>query len=642
MSHNMVFYDNYTPVGDLIVIAIVLVILVLIFTSYVKKTRNFKIFVVMLFFIFVASYSNIFYHVKFLSFVNINVHIIYILRFIYHFSLYADLLLYVVYVTEMMQLEKNKKKYFVGLASVGFIILVIVEYLGTRFGYGFRIGEYGATRGAVIEGFNIFILGYIYFCSIVLFILIRYRDRLYGLVVTGFYGTMAISFSIIALQGINGQSSFTTATFMFPAIAMMYLLHSNPYDIKIGAVNASAMEDHIKDNYSHGREFVIMSLYMRQFDDEGKKFPEVINKTIRKFAGNYFRAGILFQISNGHVILIADKKKNPDFENKTNIILNDFFNEYAKYRYDFKIVMGDSLEEISRRNEYVSFIKHIHSTMNENEVHFITYDDVSTFNREKYILDELGDIYRRRDMNDPRVAVYCQPVYNIEKHKYDTAEALMRLNLPQIGMVFPDQFIQLAEDNQYIHVLSLIILKKTCDEIRKLIVSGYEVNRISVNISVIELRDDDFCNDINKIIKDSGIPEGKIAIEITESQNENDFIIMKAKINELKSHGIKLYLDDFGTGYSNLERIMELPFDIIKFDRSLVLASGDNEKSKKMVGNLASMFSDMDYSVLYEGIENELDEKRCIAMSAIYLQGYKYSRPIPIEQLTEFFDKNVG
>ena len=280
--------------------------------------------------------------------------------------------------------------------------------------------------------------------------------------------------------------------------------------------------------------------------------------------------------------------------------------------------------------------------MNENEVHFITYDDVSTFNREKYILDELGDIYRRRDMNDPRVAVYCQPVYNIEKHKYDTAEALMRLKLPQIGMVFPDQFIQLAEDNQYIHVLSLIILKKTCDEIRKLIVSGYEVNRISVNISVIELRDDDFCNDINKIIKDSGIPEGKIAIEITESQNENDFIIMKDKINELKSHGIKLYLDDFGTGYSNLERIMELPFDIIKFDRSLVLASGDNEKSKKMVGNLASMFSDMDYSVLYEGIENELDEKRCIAMSAIYLQGYKYSRPIPIEQLTEFFDKNVG
>ena len=185
-------------------------------------------------------------------------------------------------------------------------------------------------------------------------------------------------------------------------------------------------------------------------------------------------------------------------------------------------------------------------------------------------------------------------------------------------------------------------MKKTCTEIRKLIVDGYEVNRISVNISVLELRDDNFCDDINKIIKDSGIPEDKIAIEITESQNENDFIIMKAKVNELKEQGIKFYLDDFGTGYSNLERIMEVPFDIIKFDRSLVVASGENEKSEKMVGNLAHMFRDLNYSVLYEGVENDLDEKRCIDMSAVYLQGYKYSRPIPIEQLTEFFEKKVG
>ena len=84
---------------------------------------------------------------------------------------------------------------------------------------------------------------------------------------------------------------------------------------------------------------------------------------------------------------------------------------------------------------------------------------------------------------------------------------------------------------------------------------------------------------------------------------------------------------------------MELPFDIIKFDRSLVTACGTNPKSEQMVGSLAAMFDDMNYSVLYEGVENELDEKRCIEMSAKYLQGYKYSRPIPIERLTEFFEK---
>ena len=84
---------------------------------------------------------------------------------------------------------------------------------------------------------------------------------------------------------------------------------------------------------------------------------------------------------------------------------------------------------------------------------------------------------------------------------------------------------------------------------------------------------------------------------------------------------------------------MELPFDIIKFDRSLVMASDTDSKSEMMVGGLANMFADMNYSVLYEGVENEGDEERCINMAASYLQGYKYSRPIPIMDLKNFFSK---
>ena len=118
--------------------------------------------------------------------------------------------------------------------------------------------------------------------------------------------------------------------------------------------------------------------------------------------------------------------------------------------------------------------------------------------------------------------------------------------------------------------------------------------------------------------------------------------LMKDKIEELKDKGIKFYLDDFGTGYSNMERIMELPFDIIKFDRSLVIASDTDDRSEKMVENLANMFDDLNYSVLYEGVENENDEKRCIKMFASYLQGYKYSRPIPIIELSNFFSKIGG
>ncbi|MBO6214344.1 MAG: EAL domain-containing protein, partial [Lachnospiraceae bacterium] len=108
---------------------------------------------------------------------------------------------------------------------------------------------------------------------------------------------------------------------------------------------------------------------------------------------------------------------------------------------------------------------------------------------------------------------------------------------------------------------------------------------------------------------------------------------------ELKNDGIRFYLDDFGTGYSNFDRIIELPFDIVKFDRSLVIASSTDIKTATMVSYLAHMFSDMNYAVLYEGIENSSDEERCMGMCARYLQGYKYSKPIPIDDLRKFFDK---
>ena len=382
-----------------------------------------------------------------------------------------------------------------------------------------------------------------------------------------------------------------------------------------------------------------MSLYLPDFDAEGVKIPKELQSVIRRFSSIYFKSAVLFKVNNGHVVMMTQKKANPDYENRINKILNSFSEEYEKFKFDYKVVMGESIEEISRRNEYVSFINSIHHNMNLNSIHMVEYDDVVDFDKYEYILSELGDIYRRKDLRDSRVLAYCQPVYNTKTGKFDTAEALMRLGLSDAGMVYPDKFISIAEENGYIHVLTEIILQKTCDEIRHLIKEGYNVKRISVNVSAAELRDESFSSDIIEIIDKNEIPDDKVAIEITESQTESDFMLMKNIVEELKGKGITFYLDDFGTGYSNMERIMELPFDIIKFDRSLVLASEASDRSEKMVENLANMFSELGFSVLYEGVENEIDEKRCIRMSASYLQGYKYSRPIPIIELKRFFSK---
>ena len=319
-----------------------------------------------------------------------------------------------------------------------------------------------------------------------------------------------------------------------------------------------------------------------------------------------------------------------------------FFTEnYQIFQYDYKIVIGQSNENHGFR-DYIGFIRNIHNSMKMNSVHTVISDERDSYAEYECILRELTDIYDRHDLNDPRVLVYCQPVWDVSLNRFDTAEALMRLNLEEIGLVSPDKFIGLAEEKGFIHTLTEIIFHKTCEEIHELTREGYTFSRISVNISAQEVKDADFCQDITQIITDSGIGGARIALELTETENESDFRIAQDRINELRKLGVQFYLDDFGTGYSNMERIMQLPFDIIKFDRSLVTACRTDSKSAVIVKRLAQLFEELKYTVLYEGVETEEDAERCRDMSASYLQGFKYSVPVPIAQMKNFFAKADG
>lgn len=633
-----IYFDNYSPVGDLLVVAMCMVIFVLISASYVNKTRIFAIYINIVVYLMTAALLDVLHHNLYAFVTDGNYTLVYVLRVIYHGVLFSNLLLYVVYVVEMLHLEKDKKIPIMALSTITYFMVIGVDVVTTIKGTGFRLNE----SGKAVSGNNIFLYGYLVFMAIIIFLLVAFRKLVFKRVMLGFYGTIAISFLLLYLQGKHGQSSFTVGAFLLPTVAMLYMLHSNPYDIELGAINAKAMTDMIEYHYRRKNPLILMSLYLPDFDMEGLTFTKELQKTIRTFSSEFFKDAVLFRISNGHVILVAEQKKNPGYRHKVDEILEGFQEEYEKFRLDYKIVMGESIDEISRKNEYIRFIKSIHQTMKMNEVHRLSESDVATFEEYEYILSQLSDIHKRGDLEDERVRVYCQPVYNLKTRKYDTAEALMRLQLPNKGLVFPDKFIALAEENGYIHSLTKVILKKTCDQIREMLQECYEVNRISVNVSILEMREEGFSTEISELIRQSGIPEEKVAIEITESRSDNDFVMIKSKINQLKDRGIKFYLDDFGTGYSNMERILELPFDIIKFDRSLVIASDANKRSEKMIGSLANMFSDLHYAVLYEGVETQGDEERCMNMSANYLQGYKYSRPIPIEELRKFFSKIAG
>ncbi|MBQ2100553.1 MAG: EAL domain-containing protein [Lachnospiraceae bacterium] len=636
---SLLYFNNYSPVGDVVVCAMCLVILVLLSTSYVSRTKIFGVYLGIVFFLFLGAMADLLTHDLYMRVTNGDYSVVYGALLTYHAVLFMNLLLYVVYIVSVMRIERDKKRPIMACATLLCIACIAIDIVTTVLGIGMRL----TVSEDSSEGINFFLFGYAAFMIMIAGLLVAFRKRVFKRVMFGFYGTIAVSFLVLLIQNIHGNNSFTVSSFLFPTVAMLYLVHSNPYDLEIGAISSRGLEDMVSYCYKKGREMIIVSLLLPDFDMDGKTFTKELQETIRRFATEYFTGGVLFQMSNGHMMLVAQENKNPKYKEKMKAMIEAFRVEYDKYHYDYKIVMGTSIEEISRKNEYGRFIKSIQQHMPMNDVHYIKEKDIEIFQEFEYLVSEIADIAKKGDLRDPRVLTYCQPVFNYKTKKYDTAETLMRLNLPRKnGFYYPEQFIPIAEEYGYIHALTKIMLRKTCDEVGKLIREGYDVNRVSINVSILELHDLGFTEDITRIIRNSDVPDNKIAIEITESQTEQDFVVVKNKIDELKDRGIKFYLDDFGTGYSNMERILELPFDIIKFDKSLVTATNANERSAMVVRSLASMFAGLDYSVLYEGVETDGDEKRCVDMSATYLQGYKYSHPIPVEELRNFLTKRTG
>ncbi len=631
------FEMQYTPVGDIIAIALSLLLGVLVAVTYVSKTKAFSIFQWMLTSEGISAIADLIYHQIIATRASGSVAVIavYTLRMVQHIASFIVPYLFMIYLLELLVLPRAVLRRYCFIGGCGFIFLVVTDLALSLTGKGFA---YRPEEGYISEGNILFVLVDLFYIGILFFILFRYHKRMVRQIFIGLSLTVFLCVLMQTVQGMHYQTSFTTVIFMLPIIALMYLLHSTPYETTTGAINEASFSELIAESYAKKHKFRIMFLHIMNFEGYNS-FTEEMQFAIFRFFTGIVKRPTLFRVAGGRLALVFREKYNPDVEATTRRVEEDFSKLYEKLQLSFKTVVMDTDDVLSKNQSYADFLIFMEDRIPANIYYHVTEKDIELYKRRMFILEQLEDIAEGGDMDDPRVLVYCQPVYHVRNQLYDTAEALMRLKLPELGMVFPDQFIPLAEEHRLIHRLSLVILNKTCRELRRLLDENYVINRISVNFAVQEVYDEHFCEDVLDVIRSNGVPCDKIAIELTESQSTADFEMIKARIEELQGHGIKFYLDDFGTGYSNVERIMELPFDIIKFDRSLVIESSKNKNSEYMVNTFADMFHNLDYRVLYEGVEDKKDEERCIRMYAQYLQGYKYSKPIEIERLRDFLAK---
>lgn len=250
------------------------------------------------------------------------------------------------------------------------------------------------------------------------------------------------------------------------------------------------------------------------------------------------------------------------------------------------------------------------------------------YQRKLNVISSLRDSLRYPE----QVQVYYQPIYEVNTNQLISAEALMRIEDRHLGFLQPGEFIPLAEQTGLIVNLTPIILAKVCKFIKKLPESVQGLEYISVNLSGVDLDSRRIGKTLLEVMEREGVDKKQIGFEITESVVLQSYEMVSEIMGELSLHKISFALDDFGSGYANLSALMDLPFDYVKLDKSVIDRITSNPI---MLSLLTEMLHTLDKCIIAEGVETEEQLTLIKQMGIERVQGFYYSRPLNEGQFLE-------
>jgi diguanylate cyclase (GGDEF)-like protein len=229
--------------------------------------------------------------------------------------------------------------------------------------------------------------------------------------------------------------------------------------------------------------------------------------------------------------------------------------------------------------------------------------------------------------------LHYQTIVDLGRREYCAAEALVRWHHPQRGLIYPEQFIPLAEESGLIVPLGEWILRQACAEAIK----WPSDIKVAVNLSPAQFKQSDLVGVLRSTLNDAGLPPHRLELEITETvlleKNEGNLAVL----HEIKNLGVSIVLDDFGIGYSSLTYLQMFPFDRIKIDRSFIQNMTHDATGAAIVCAIAGLGRNLDIATTAEGVETVEQLEFLRAAGCQSAQGYLFSRPVPASELTSSF-----
>lgn len=239
-------------------------------------------------------------------------------------------------------------------------------------------------------------------------------------------------------------------------------------------------------------------------------------------------------------------------------------------------------------------------------------------------------------VENEELKIYYQPIVSVDTGRIKGCEALTRWIHPEHGLISPDKFISIAEENGTIIEIGKWIFRNACKYAKSMYKNGYTDFYVSINVSPNQLLQSEFVDFILGTMKKLEIPPEMIVIEITESVLIEYLDLAVEKLTELRENNIRIALDDFGCGYSSLTYLKRLPINILKIDRSFILDIQSEEEEKNMISIIILLAKLLDMKIVAEGVEFEHQLSYLKKQGCDMFQGYLISKPVPKSEFNRF------
>lgn len=425
-------------------------------------------------------------------------------------------------------------------------------------------------------------------------------------------------------------------------IMVLYLKLENPetnLDRQTGMFNGGALHQYTRQMFAKKQDFAVVGIFFE--DIAYQNIQSEKREAVKMEIIEYFLKvpdALPFKKSQGEIIMLF---------HSTEMAKKQLEEMRQRFTLGWE---GSDTKQVHPRWLFLAHANVINRTEDFFELLRCVRDDEKQFSEKDFCLvsDEMiGKLNRKNEtgqliidaINNDRVDVFYQPIFSTDKQRITSAEALVRIWDNDGKLVMPGSFIDIAEESGMILRLGEIVFEKVCSFIKKNSLERYGLHYIEVNLSVVQCAYDYLATDYIKIMDKYGVDPRFINLEITESASTNAKKTLLENMNALMGYGVSFSLDDFGTGQSNLNYIVDMPVEIVKFDKSMTNAYFENRKAKYVMDAAIHMIHGMGLKIVSEGIETEEQYRAMEDLGISHIQGYYFSRPLPEKEFVEFLNR---